>query len=336
MALEYTNKNNVSLALAVFLMYDNYEYDERPNSISATGLIKPLRQLVLSKQNPAILKTVDIADLVATRMGSAIHKGCEDAWTDPENVKNALKVLGASEDAVNSIKINPAFVKPGETPVYVEQRAEKEVPGVSDAFDMPFIISGKYDLVLDGTLNDYKSTSVWTYIFDSNADSYVKQGSIYKWLSPDKIISDYVNINYIFTDWSAAKARMDTKSYPQIKTITKKYPLWSIEETENWIMNKVEAYNTLAETPQEGLPECTDEELWATEETFKYYKNPNKLDRSTKNFKTMDEALIRQANDGNVGTIKTVPGEVKACRYCSVVGVCNQAETMLANGRLVL
>ena len=328
MALEYTNKNNVSLALAVFLMYDNYEYDERPNSISATGLIKPLRQLVLSKQNPAVLKTVDIADLVATRMGSAIHKGCEDAWTDPENVKNALKVLGASEEAISNIKINPPYVKHGETPVYVEQRAEKEI--------IDFIISGKYDLVLDGTLNDYKSTSVWTYIFDSNADSYVKQGSIYKWLSPDKITSDYININYIFTDWSAAKARMDTKSYPQIKTLTKKYPLWSIEETQNWIMNKIEAYKALADTPQEGLPECTDEELWATKTTYKYYKNPNKLDRSTKNFDTMDEALIRKSNDGDVGIIKTVPGEVKACRYCPVVGICTQAETMLADGRLTL
>jgi hypothetical protein len=328
MALEYTNKNNVSLALAVFLMYDNYEYDERPNSISATGLIKPLRQLVLSKQNPAILKTVDIADLVATRMGSAIHKGCEDAWTDLENVKNALKVLGASEDAINNIKINPAYVKPGETPVYVEQRAEKEI--------LDFVISGKYDLVLDGTLNDYKSTSVWAYIFDSNADSYIKQGSIYKWLNPDKITSDYININYIFTDWSAAKARMDTKSYPQIKTLTKQYPLWSTEETENWIMNKIEAYKTLANTPQEGLPQCNDEELWATEETFKYYKNPNKLDRSTKNFKSMHEALIRKSADGDVGIIKTVPGEVKACRYCPVVGICTQAETMLAEGRLTL
>ena len=328
MALEYTNKNNVSLALAVFLMYDNYEYDERPNSISATGLIKPLRQLVLSKQNPALLKTVDIADLVATRMGSAIHKGCEDAWTDPENVKNALKVLGASEEAINNIRINPPYVKPGETPVYVEQRAEKEI--------IDFVISGKYDLVLDGTLNDYKSTSVWTYIFDSNADSYVKQGSIYKWLSPDKITSDYININYIFTDWSAAKARMDTKSYPQIKTLTKQYPLWSTEETENWIMNKIEHYKVLANAPQEELPQCTDEELWATEETFKYYKNPNKLDRSTKNFKTMDEALVRKSADGDVGIIKTVPGEVKACRYCPVIGICTQAETMLAEGRLTL
>jgi len=327
MALEYTNKNNVSLALAVFLMYDNYEYDERPNSISATGLLRPLRQLVLSKQNPALLKTVDIADLVATRMGSAIHKGCEEAWTDPQNVKNALTVLGASEDAVNSIKINPLSVKEGETPVYVEQRAEKEI--------LNFVISGKYDLVLDGVLNDYKSTSVWAYVFDSNADSYVKQGSIYKWLSPDKITSDYININYIFTDWSAAKAR-EKKDYPQQRVLTKKYNLWSIEETENWIINKIEAYKALADTPQEGLPHCTDEELWASQTTYKYYKNPNKLDRSTKNFNTMDEALVRKSVDGDVGIVKTVPGEVKACRYCPVISICTQADTMLADGRLLL
>jgi hypothetical protein len=328
MALKYTNKNNVSLALAVFLMYDDYEYDERPNSISATGLIRPLRQLILSKQNPAVSKTVDIADLVSTRMGSAIHKGCEDAWTNLDNVSDALRVLGASEDAISRIKINPETTSTGDTPVYVEQRVEKEIDD--------FIISGKYDLVLDGTLNDYKSTSVWSYIYDSNADSYIKQGSIYKWLSPDKITDSYMNINYIFTDWSAAKARMDTKSYPQQRVLTKKYPLWGREETQNWIQNKLAQYKLHLNTPQEGLLECTDEELWATEETFKYYKNPNKLDRSTKNFKTMNEALARKSADGNVGIIKTVPGEVKACRYCPVVGICTQAETMLAEGRLIL
>ena len=50
----------------------------------------------------------------------------------------------------------------------------------------------------------------------------------------------------------------------------------------------------------------------------------------------MDEALIRKANDGDVGIIKTVPGEVKACRYCPVISVCTQASTMLANGRFTL
>ena len=84
------------------------------------------------------------------------------------------------------------------------------------------------------------------------------------------------------------------------------------------------------------LPQCTDEELWASQTTYKYYKNPNKLDRSTKNFNNMDEALVRKSADGDVGIIKEVRGEVKACRYCPVVNVCNQAECMLADGRLTL
>jgi len=328
MALQYTNKHDVSLALAVFLMMDSYDHDDRPNSVSATGLLRPLRQLVLSQQNKELLKTVDISDLVASRMGTAIHDSCEAAWTDLANVAQALKVLGASEAAVDSIVINPTSLKPGQIPVYVEQRAEKKI--------LDFYVTGKYDLVLDGTLNDYKSTSVWTYIYDSNADSYTKQGSIYKWLNPEKITSDYININYIFTDWSASKARQDPKQYPQQRVLTKKYPLWGNDATEQWIMNKLEAYQALADSPQEVLPECTDEELWASRTVHKYYKNPNALTRSTKNFDTMDEALIRKANDGDVGTIVTVPGEVKACRYCPVVAICNQAETMLADGRLNL
>ena len=327
MAFEYTNNNNISLPLAVFLMYDDYNYDERNNAISATGLIRPIRQLVLTQQNPTEAKTVEISELVASRMGNAIHKGCEVAWTDLPTVKKAVKALGANDDAADSIRINPPYLKEGETAVYVEQRVEKTIGD--------FIISGQYDLVLDGVLNDFKSTSVWTYIFDSSADSYIKQGSIYKWLSPDKITSDYININYIFTDWSAAKAR-EKKDYPQFKALTKKYDLWSIEETENWIRNKLDAYKLHLNTSQEGLPECTDEELWATEETFKYYKNPNKLDRSTKNFKTMDEALIRKSEDGDVGIIKTVPGTVKHCPYCPVVNICTQAEAMRVSGRLIL
>ena len=335
MAFEYTNKNDISLPLAVFLMYDKYKYDERPNAISATGLIKPIRQTILVKQNPTEAKTIDISELVASRMGSAIHKGCEAAWTDPDTIKKALKLFGMSEDTIDNMKINPSLLKNGETAVYVEQRVEKEVPGVRDSSGAPFIISGQYDLVLDGTLNDFKSTSVWAYIYESNVDSYIKQGSIYKWLSPDKITSDYINISYIFTDWSAARAR-EKKDYPQFKAITRKYSLWSTEETENWIKNKVEALNTLWNTPQEGLPECTDEELWATQTTYKYYKNPNKLDRSTKNFDTMDEALIRKANDGDIGIIKTVPGEIKHCRYCPVQPICTQSQRMIEEGRLML
>lgn len=326
MSFEYTNKHGVSLALAVFLIYDSYDHDDRPNSVSATGLLRPIRQLVLSKQNQELLKTADITDLVASRMGSAIHDGCELAWKDITNVSKALKVLGASDESINKVVINPEQVLPGQIPVYIEQRSEKEIGN--------HIVTGKYDLVLDGTLNDYKSTSVWTYIYDSNAENYTKQGSIYKWLNPEKITSEYININYIFTDWSAAKARQDHK-YPQQRVLTKKYPLWPEHVIEEWIANKLAQYEQLADVPQEMLPECSDDELWASETVYKYYKKAGAA-RATKNFNNMDEALIYKANEGDVGTIVTVPGEVKACRYCPVVGICQQAEKLLASGRLVL
>ena len=50
----------------------------------------------------------------------------------------------------------------------------------------------------------------------------------------------------------------------------------------------------------------------------------------------MDEALQRKSQDGDVGMIRTVPGEVKACRYCSVVEICKQAQDMQMSGRLHL
>jgi len=327
MAYEYTNTHNVSLALAVFLMYDSYDYDDRPNSVSATGIIRSLRQLVLMQQNKGLEKKVDIADLVASRMGSAIHDGCELAWSDTNNVHRALAALGASDEAIKKVKINPTELKPGDIPVSIEQRAERELG--------KWIVTGKYDIVLDGTLNDYKSTSVWTYIYDSNSENYSKQGSIYKFLNPEKITSDYININYIFTDWSATKARQDPK-YPQQRVLTKPYPLWSVEETTAWLTSKLEQLEALVDQPQETLPECNDDELWASETVYKYFKNPAKTERATKNFTTMDEAMVRCATDGNVGVIKTVPGEVKACRYCPVVNVCQQADRMLASGRLTL
>jgi len=325
MSFKYTNKANVSLPLAVWLMHDDYDYDDRPNVISATSLLKPIRALVLKYQYNDINKEVDITDLVSARMGSAIHAIAEEAWLERGNISKALKAMGTSNlDKI--FIINPDKpVKDSEVAVYVEQRHETTVGD--------YIISGKYDLVLDGTLSDYKSTSVWTYIYDSNAMKYTQQGSIYKWLAPDRITDNKVSIQFIFTDWSAANAARDSK-YPQSRVLTRDYPLWSTDRTENYIKDKLQDVTSLLDKPQEQLPQCTSEELWESATKYKYFKNPD-AQRATKNFDSLDEANIRLATEG-VGTIKTVPGEAKACRYCEVVEVCDQAQSLINQGRLIL
>ena len=328
MAFKYTNKDNVSLPLAVWLMHDEYDYDKRDNVISATALLKPLRALILIEQYKDSDKTVDIMSLVSARMGSAIHAIAEKAWTNRHNISKALEALQVA-NLDNKIVINPStdLVKADEIPIYVEQRHEKEVDD--------YIISGKYDLIVDGTVSDYKSTSVWSYIFDSNALKYTQQASIYKWLVPDRITDNNVHIQYIFTDWSASQAMRDS-SYPQTRVLTKEYPIWSVEQTQHFISEKIKLLKQYKDSPQEDLPECTKEELWESETKYKYYKNPAKMARATKNFDTLDEANVRLANDGGVGTVVTVPGEVKACRYCEVSDICKQAQNLIQQGRLVL
>jgi len=281
--------------------------------------------LVLKYQNAGLDKSVDITDLVSARMGSAIHTIAEEAWLNKDNIKTALTAMGTA-NLFSKFVVNPdGEVGDNEIPVYVEQRHETTVGD--------YIISGKYDLVLDGTLSDYKSTSVWTYIYDSNAMKYTQQGSIYKWLAPDRITDNKVSIQFIFTDWSAANAARDSK-YPQSRVLTRDYPLWSTDRTENYIKDKLQDVTSLLDKPQEQLPQCTSEELWESATKYKYFKNPD-AQRATKNFDTLDEANIRLATEG-VGTIKTVPGEAKACRYCEVVEVCDQAQSLINQGRLVL
>jgi hypothetical protein len=331
MGFKYTNNSNVSLPLAVWLMYDDYDYDGRTNLISATSLLKPTRALVLKIQNSNADKEVDIMSLVPSRMGSAIHAIAEQSWTSDTNIKNALTALGMTRIAGQFI-VNPSDdlrkdMQESSIPVYVEQRHEKKVGD--------YIISGKYDLVLDGTLSDYKSTSVWTYIYDSNALKYTQQGSIYKWLAPDKITNNTVDIQFIFTDWSSSQAMRDSK-YPQSRVITKSYPLWPVEQTDHYIKTKLDDITSLIGKSQEELPECTSEELWESETKYKYFKNPNKMARATKNYSSLLEAQTRMADDGNVGVINTVKGEVKACRYCEVSGICEQARNLIIQERLVL
>ena len=323
---KFTNKKQLSLPLAVFLVNDTYDYDNRDTVISTTAMLRSTRSIVLTIQHDTLEKEVDIIDLAASKLGTAFHDACENAWKNPDALKIALTAIG-KEDWQNRIKVNSPVVSEEDIPIYIEQRKEKQLG--------EYTITGKYDVVVNGRLSDYKSTSVYSVIFGSNDQKYILQGSIYRWLSPDIITDDYMDIEFIFTDWSKAKA-LQQKDYPQDRVMTKTYPLMSLEATERWLAVKLKEIHTYLSAEQETLPECTDEELWATPTVYKYYKNPNKLDRSTKNFDTLDAAHARLASEGSVGIVNEVKGQVKACIYCNALNVCNQAKQLIMQGRLLV
>lgn len=319
--MRYTNNHNIPLALAVFLATDDYDY--QPNTISATSLLKSTRQLVLSTRLQAEDMLIDVSNLVSARMGTAIHTAIESAWTNPSK---ALKLLGYSDAIANKIVINPDNPTKDQLPVYMEIRNTKNILGYN--------ITGKFDFVAEGRVQDFKSTSVYTYLNQTNKEKYSLQGSIYRWLNPDKITKDVMDIHFIFTDWSKKDA-LANKDYPPNRVHTQRIPLLSIEDTENFIKNKLNNLKKYSDTPEQELPLCTDEELWRKETIYKYYKNPDSQ-RSTKNFTNKQDAMLRLVQDGSVGVIKEVKGQVVACKYCQVANICTQKDRLIESGDLVL
>lgn len=320
--MQYTNQLGISLPIAVWLAVDDYDYINEPDTISVTTLIRPIRQVILGRRAPK--KAVDISSLLASRMGQALHKAIELAWL--EHHHEALQSLGYKEDVINAVRINPEKPEPGTIPIYLEQRASKALEGM--------IVTGKFDLVIEGKLIDAKSTSVYAWINKSNEAKWILQGSIYRWLNPDKVHDDYLTIEYLFTDWSAAAARSDT-SYPQRRTVSAHLGLLSLKETEEYLTGRIALIKRLKDAPEDQLPECTDEELWRDDPVHKYYANPDNRQRSTKNFDNLLDANAFKMEKGK-GIVISVPGMVKACKYCPAFEVCTQKDRYIADGTLKL
>lgn len=325
----FTNAAAVPLSLAVFLATDGYDYNTDPDTISATTLLKPLRQIILSARVPEDLSRMELVQLLQSRMGSAIHDAIERAWKT--NHQQAMKLMGYPQRVIDRIRVNPLpgdlLANPDIIPVYLEQRATKQVG--------KWTVTGKYDFVGEGRVEDFKTTSTYTAINHTNDDKYIWQGSLYRWLNPSIITKDEMAIQWIFTDWSAAKAKADPK-YPQSRTMQKLFPLKSVQETNAFVLRKLAAIEQYWNAPEAEIPQCDDADLWRSEPVFKYYKNGDvTAARSTKNFTDKADAYTHLATQGG-GAIKEVPGQVMACKYCPAFAVCSQKDALIASGDLVM
>lgn len=328
MTARYANVSEVPLALAVFLASDDYDYIDDPHTISTTTLLKPLRQIILASRVPEGEALPKLADMMKLRMGSAIHGGIEHSWKN--NYRDAMSALGLPARVIDKVRINPLDqdLTDDVIPIYVEDVRFKRKLG-------KWTITGKADFIGDGRVQDFKSTSVFVYMKQTNALKFTQQGSIYRWLDPKKITQDEMDIHYIFTDHKASMVRSDP-NYPPRPFLQQRYPLMSLRETERFIANKLALIEQYWDAPEDDIPLCDPDELWRSEPVFKYYKNPDKTARSTKNYDTKQEAMLRFIEDGSKGLVKEVPGQVTACKYCNAFSVCSQKDALIQSGDLIM
>ena len=296
--MNITNEHNLPPEIVAWLRHDDYDY--RPGVMSATGIMKPIRAVVLQRRHGANL-SVDVSSFISMRYGTAIH----DSF---ENIHDLLKPLGIQQEQR-----------------YVATIGEYQISG---KFDMLKTLQGG-----EKQLQDIKSTSVWKFTKNQDLDDYKTQLSIYRWiLSKNNIlVTDEANIIFFFTDWMRSKVQ-DTPGYPPLRIAVKPLPLWTLEETETYILSRLQAFDSAKDTPDDSLPECTDAELWRTEIEFAVIKKGGM--KATKNFKN-DEAGAKAmlAEKGSDYEIRTEGGMVKRCpEYCPCYTVCNQYKKLKEQG----
>lgn len=333
MTQRYNNNSNIPLSLAVFLATDHYDHNDDPNTISATTLIKPLRQIILAARIPEADAVLDLASMMQSRIGTAIHTGIETAWVNEDLRRAALFALNYPKRVVDLVRINPTANEveenPDIIPVYMEQRLSKKVG--------KWTVSGKFDFIGAGRLEDFKSTTSFVVQNHTNDDKFSWQGSLYRWMGPHIITKDHMAIQFIVRDWSAQRAKADP-TYPQAMNVERIIPLRSLQETEMFVKNKLALIEQYWDADEDKIPHCTNDELARSEPVYKYYSDPEKANaggRSTKNFESKDEAYVHLNKMGK-GVIKDVPGQVTACRYCAAFAVCTQKDALVSAGDLIL
>ena len=327
---KFTNNNNIPLATALWLAADEYEYAKFANEISATTLLKSPRYIIATRRmmypeqfdippehNSVLTQQLlnqenvlpDLESQTSIRLGTAVHSAVEKAWTTPKLRKQAILNLGYPESIFDKIKINPKpeELTPDCIPVYLEQRAYRQISS--------FVISGQFDFIGDGELQDTKTTKTYSYTSGCNDDYYIKQGSIYRWLNPQLITSDKLTINFVFTDFN--KSRIYDEGYPKSQVLGKRFQLMSLAETEMMIESKIATLRKYWNSPLENIPCCTPQELYSSPPVYKYYaKGFENSTRSTRNFNTYSEASAYRAKQGHKGDIIEYRGTPFTCPFC--------------------
>ena len=98
----------------------------------------------------------------------------------------------------------------------------------------------------------------------------------------------------------------------------------STEEIETYLRDKLNSVTENIDKDEADICECSDEDLWRSETLYKYYADPTKLTRATKNFTSLEEAVAYQLSKSGKGVIKPVAGTPRRCLYCPAYDICSQ------------
>ncbi len=283
--MKLTNKFNLPQTIVNVLKRPTYSRGRA--NISVTQLINSPKIVALSNKFYDQLEE-DVADMVWSMFGSAVHQVLEHGKDD------------------NHV---------------IEERIHVEVDGwhLSGAVDLQI----KND---DGTVSirDYKTTSAWAVMNDKI--DWEWQLNVYAYLAEKAkgVTVRDLGIVAIIRDWSRREA--GTKDgYPEAPIKELPIKLWSAEEREAFVLSRIADHSAFefAMEADEALPDCTPEQMWERPTVYAVRKVGNVRAKSL--HESEEEAKATADKLGKGYEVETRPGErVRCASFCSVSQYCQQ------------
>jgi hypothetical protein len=234
--MKFTNRLRLPEVFLKAILND--DYNKGGADYSATQLTKPVQSVILfNRYGDEITK--DISDMMWLLFGKGIHKVLESA-----GLKNAIQEERLSE-----------FI------------AARTLSGSADLYS----VDGEGIHVI----SDYKATSVWTAIYGSRTKEWTEQLNIYAWLYRMAGFDvDKLEVVALYRDWSDTESMRYGDRYPE-RAEKFVLELWPMEKTEAFIIERLNALTAAEGTPDDKLPACTDEEMWAKKDSWAVVKEGN-------------------------------------------------------------
>lgn len=233
--MKFTNIHNLPEPFVKAVTSDDYERGDA--NFTTTELIRPVRINSYIRQHWDEI-TEDVSERVWAFAGQAKHVVLERiARSDPDRY-------------------------------LVEERFSVTMPGGKK-------ISGKIDLFdfKDGTLYDWKETSVWKFIL-GDLKEWTEQGNINVLLMrmAQMEVRALKNVA-LLKDWKARLARTTKRDdYPQCAINVCDLPIWTIGEQQDFILKRVAEQEAGKDDP----PVCTKEERWQRDHVYALHKKGRK------------------------------------------------------------
>lgn len=223
----------------------------------------------------------------------------------PDPLANVFKLIGKM--AHGKIEQHAGSTELAEESIVVEESGVK--------------VSGTPDLYEDGKLYDFKTCSTYA-IADGVKPEWEAQLNLYAHL--------YESIGFPVTelwivallkDWRRAIAKRDP-TYAQSDIATLKVALWPKEKRAAFLWDRVRQHEAAEQDPDNTLPNCTDEERWASPQVFAVMKKGRK---SAVKLHELESAAKLHAEQVPTAYVQNRPRQYRRCEdYCAASEFCQQ------------